>query len=149
VATSRPRSFAIAAPTLPPGGLYWNLTRTRVPRPGPATSKLTEPALTTSEPSIDRHPITWFGTSLMISAFHSTSAPPGPFARQRESVSVTRSTDSRCLMKRGRFSRSRQKRYSSSTGRLIVTLSSTFTPALPPSARRVSLRVSAVLMSSA
>ena len=33
---------------------------------------------------------------------------PGPRARQRESVSVSCSTDSRCGMKRGRFSRSRQ-----------------------------------------
>ena len=67
-------------------------------------------ALTTSEPSIDLQPITWFATSLMISAFHSSVEPPGPFARHRDKVSVTRSTDSRWLMKRGRFSRFLQKR---------------------------------------
>src|SRR5687767_3683626 len=77
VSASRPKSRATAAPTLPPGGLYCRWTVTRVPRPAAAASKFTEPALMTSAPSRERQPITWLGTSLWISASHSTTVPAG------------------------------------------------------------------------
>jgi hypothetical protein len=44
----------------------------------------TDPALMTSAPLRVRHPISSFGTSLMISASHSTVCRAGAFATQCE-----------------------------------------------------------------
>jgi hypothetical protein len=48
-------------------------------------------------------------TSSVISASHSTERPAGAFAFQCDRRSPVTCTDSRCSMKRGRFSKSRQK----------------------------------------
>ena len=61
------------------------------------------------------------GRSSTISASHSTARPAGPRATQCDRPSSATRTDSRCAMNRGRFSRSRQNRYTSSGGRLTVT----------------------------
>jgi hypothetical protein len=62
-----------------------------------------------------------FGSSVVISASHCMLPPAmlGALAIHRDFVwSITR-TDSRCDMMRGRFSKLRQKAYSSSRGLLI------------------------------
>jgi hypothetical protein len=64
--------FAIVAPTMPPGGSYSSETLTSVPRPAAPSLKRTEPALSTSAFSSERHAINSFGLSLMTSASHST-----------------------------------------------------------------------------
>src|SRR5690606_29799797 len=82
----------------------------------------------TSLPCSERQARRSFSTSSTISASHSTD-PPGAFADHRDRPGVVRSTDSRWIMKRGRFSNSRQKAYSSALARITVTLRSTLTPA--------------------
>ena len=79
---SSPKSFATAAPSFPPGGLYCRCTVTRVPCG--SSSKFTEPAVEIVDPSSDCQPITLFSTSLMMRASHSTRIPAGPFATQCE-----------------------------------------------------------------
>ena len=64
----------------------------------------------TSASPTERHEIRSFGTSVVISASHSTVLPAGARAVQRDRRSSTTRTDSRCSMKRGRFWKSRQKR---------------------------------------
>ena len=73
-----------------------------------SSSKFTEPAVTTVDPAIERHPMTLSGTSLMISASHSTVVPSGAVATQRERRSSSTVTDCRCSITRGRFSSARQ-----------------------------------------
>ena len=88
-------------------------SRTRTPRAAAGYAHRSSPTRLTTHPSLRanasrstcRDLVDDLGVPLDV-------VPPGP-ARQRESVSVTRSTDSRWRMKRGRFSRLRQKRYSS------------------------------------
>ena len=69
LACPRPAACSRAAsPELAAGRAVLQVrTRTRVPRPAPASSKCTDPALTTSEPSSERQAISLLGTSLMIS----------------------------------------------------------------------------------
>ena len=85
MAASRPISRATASPIFPPGGLYCSRTRSRVlpagflevHRPGAAP----HPSL---RANASQSPC--LGTSLMISAFHSTSRtgrPLCPPARER------------------------------------------------------------------
>ena len=68
--------------SLPAGGAYCRCTLTCVLRPPRTASKFTEPAVTTSDPGSERHAISLFSTSLMISASHSTASPAGPAATQ-------------------------------------------------------------------
>src|SRR5205814_1767641 len=66
-------------------------------------------------------------SSLIISASQAAVIPSGAFASQCERLPST-CTDLRCLMKRGRFSKLRQKRYSSSAGFWMVTARTTWKP---------------------
>ena len=75
---------------------------------------------------------------MMISASHSTVRPPGAFAFQCERRSSVRRTEMRWFMNLGRFSKFRQKAYSSGAGVVMVVASSTLTPRDPPSAALVS-----------
>src|SRR5262249_21936208 len=61
---SAPKRRATAAPSLPIGGLYRRCTVTRVALPPGTRWKFTEPALTTSDPSSDRHAMSLLATSL-------------------------------------------------------------------------------------
>src|ERR1041385_3942930 len=103
-----PNNLATAAPSFPPGGLYWRWTVTRVPCG--SSSKFTDPAVEIVDPSSDCHPITLSSTSLMMRASHSTRMPAGPVAIQCETPSSRIDTDSRWFMNFGRFSKLRQKR---------------------------------------
>ena len=90
-------------------------------------------------PGSDRQPMTLFSTSLMISASHSTRAPAGPLATQCDRPlprSVTRLEirhEPRQVLEAGA-----RTRYTSSSGFSTRMASWTRTPALPPSAARVS-----------
>ena len=106
---------------LPPGGSYCRRTCTSVPRSGPAGVNRTEPALITSAPSSVRQPISSSGISLMISASHSTVRPAGRLGDPVRAALVELSDRHEVSMNRGRFSKLRQKRKSSSAGRLMVT----------------------------
>src|SRR5262245_34559155 len=73
-------------------------------------SKRTGPACMTSEPATERHAISSFGMSLMISASHSSRTPAGALTIQHERVGAVTRTDSRCDMTWGRCSKFRQNR---------------------------------------
>src|SRR4051794_19461428 len=132
---SSPNAQPTHDPSLPAGGSYCSRTRTLVP--APLGSKCTDPAVTTLEPSIDRHPIRRSGMSLIISASHSTVAPRGAVATQRERRSSSTVTDCRCSIARGKLSSLRQNAYSSDGDRFTVTSDSTLTPPGPERARFV------------
>ena len=69
--------------------------RTIVPRPPGRGSNATIPELSTSAPSCERHAISSFGVSAVISESHSTCVPAGPRAVQCDVRSPVRCTDSR------------------------------------------------------
>src|SRR5579884_327676 len=142
---SCPSIDATSEPNFPAGGAYWSVTITSVPGPSPARWNRTEPAFSTSDPLRERHPINSFSTSLMISASHSTFGPPigSGFTVQCDRRSLRASTDSRWLMIRGKFSRFRQNRYSSSGLRSTETRFSIFTACPVGTFRRPSRFVSA------
>src|SRR4051794_8936681 len=107
-----PSSDAIRWPKRPAGGTKSMRTCTSVPRsscrPG---EKLIWPAFSTSAPGRLRQAIRRLGSSTVISASHSKRLPQRLFAlaTQCDRRSSKTRTDSRCVMIRGRFSKSRQK----------------------------------------
>src|ERR1051325_8671091 len=105
---SSPKSLAITAANFPPGGAYVSDTRMVVPRPPGLGSNCTVPACRMSASSSERHAMSSFGFSSTISASHVTWRPAGAFATQCERRGPSLVPDSRCRMKRGRFSKSRQ-----------------------------------------
>src|SRR5690242_18655831 len=107
-------------PRLPAGGAYSTATSTMVPWSCAPRRKVTDPELGTEAPGNERHSIRSLGTSLVISASHSTVLPPGPFAHQTERPSPVTLTDSRCFITVDRFSKFRQKAYNSSGALLMV-----------------------------
>src|ERR1043166_7277134 len=94
-------------PSSPPGGSYCRVTRT-MQAPPAVGAKRTDPACMTSEPATERHAISSFGMSLMISASHSSRTPAGALTIQHERVGAVTRTDSRCDKTWGRFSEFRR-----------------------------------------
>ena len=92
-----------------------------MPRSPGAGRRRTRPQLGTRAPGRDRQVISSSGWSSTISASHSTRARRGRGRPSASGLPSSTRTDSRCAMKLGRFSRSRQNRYASAGGRLTVT----------------------------
>ena len=106
--------LATTDPIFPNGGRYSISTRMSVPRSPVARSNQTVPEFSTVEPGRDRHEIRRFGSSAVISASHSTELPPGARVFQCVRPLPVSVTDSRWFINRGRFSKLRQKPYTSS-----------------------------------
>src|SRR5437764_12011526 len=98
---------------VPRDGLYSMWTSIRVPRPAGAGRKSTVPSTWMSESGRDCQEICSFSRSFVISASQWIDFPPGPIATHRERRSSSLLTVSSRFMNRGKFSKSRQKRYTS------------------------------------
>src|SRR3954471_904448 len=93
-----------------------------VPRLPVARRNSTAPSTEISESCKDRQEINSFSCSLTISASHLIREPAGPNTVHFERLLSVMVTDSRCCIKRGRFSKSRQNLYASSGVQFTTTL---------------------------